>query len=212
MDAASGEQGSGLLLYKCGSTSYTEGWRGGENEMRIYSARYSGNFPNPLGNIGHTFVGVAKYDRYNYIYCYTTFSLWPEFSIGKDNDSSNNNQTSECNDKSNRGWWDDVHVNGIEEYGIGLTMTSTNNFTYPNGTSNYFSYWQKNITQNQYADMMNTGYQPPYTQYNVIPGFTWNVCTSYSAWLWNKYGGAYTPLAGPNLMYYQFLSTAYYRI
>lgn len=173
MDANSGAEGNSLFLYGCGSVTWTESFRAGDYSMRIYSR---GNWSNL---VGHTFIGFARYSSDNYINCYTTYSLWPSsWPLGVPDDTDNYG----CNDKKRRDWWDDVNVNKPADYDSGYYATYNNIY-------NNLSYWQKNITQSQYNDIINTGYQPPLSQY-IIP---YNYCTTYSRWLWEKYQGKVLP-------------------
>jgi Ricin-type beta-trefoil lectin domain len=191
IDANSGAAGQALLLWEYASSSWTEGFRGGEYNMRIYSRRYSGEYP-ALNNVGDAFIGIAKYDNYNNIVCYNTYALWP----GTDQTSNYG-----CNDKSNRGWWDNVRINKDIDYNEGYNATKNN--IYSN-----ISYWHKNITFSQYNDIINTGYQPFNSTYLIITN-----CSTYAGWLWEKYNGIYIGsniAQEPNLLYLTLISTKVY--
>ncbi len=127
---------------------------------------------------------MAKYSRYNSIDYLTTYSLWPD---PRDTDNQNNLSwndngyiTKELNDKSNRGWWDNVQVNNNNDM----------NDAYRGGQKNDFysvamTFWAKNITKSQYDSINNGQYDIGSSSYGVS-GY---VCTNYSRLLWLKYSG-----------------------
>jgi Ricin-type beta-trefoil lectin domain len=199
--AWSGNFGSPTSVWKC-TPGITELWRGGEYEMRIYSTRFTSQYPS-LQNVGHTFVGLAKYNGSNYIDCYTTYSLWPYPNV------YDNKTNLGCSDKASQGWWDNVTVNYDVEWNKGFNMTANNNYVMGN---EIFSYWQKNLNQVDYLNMVATGYRPPNAWYSIL-GPNWNTCTSYSSWLWNKYSknnNVYLSAFEPNSLYYYLIATKFY--
>lgn len=207
LDTYTGNQGYKIFLAQCGSTGYTEGWRAGDYEMRIYSRRGSSNI---LKDIGHAFVGVAKYNKYNWINEYSTYSLWPD---PKDTDDSNNyyknfqaqwNQI-EVGDKKSSDWWDSIQVNKTNDMDDGYNATQFANYTNP-----LIAYWQKNITSAEYSNIINYKYFNGQSNY-LLQG---NVCTNYSVDFWNNYNGKYIgtfrEVAFPIDLYNKLVTTQVY--
>lgn len=189
VDANGGEAGSKIFLYTCGSISFTESLRAGEYVMRIFSRRLGTVSP-----VGHTLVGFARFNSYNWIDCYTTYTLW---------NAQDNSSGIGCNDNTSRGWWDNVLTNRQDDYNEGIQYIQ-NNYN-PSG----LSYWQKSITSYEYASaVINGGWQPPISTYSAIA--VGNNCTTFSTWLWNKYTGWTLNAAEPTTLYYALKNTQVY--
>jgi hypothetical protein len=188
LDTWSGNRGQKLMVYICGSVTSTESFRAGDYEMIVY-ARKNGD----ISPFGHSFVGFAKYNNNNYIECFTAYTLW--------NEQDNSNGVG-CYDKVNRGWWDQVQVNRWGDFNEGKNLTQDNN------NSTYLSYWKKNINPSNYSDAVNGGYQPLISTYTYVS----NNCTTYTAWLWNKYTTnwfMYLDNVIPTQLYYRLKGTQF---
>lgn len=181
LDVWYGGVGQNVMLWQCAGN--TEKFRGGEYEMRIYSRGKT----NIFEDVGHAFVGVARYNQWNWVSQYSTYSLWPN---PKDDDDQNNfwkyqynswNQL-EYADKKSYGWWDNVNVNNNSDMQDGYSATQDANYTNPP-----ISYWQKNITSDEYWDLTNNKF------FDGQSNYAWqgSVCTIYSTNFWHKYNGKY---------------------
>lgn len=172
IDSSYGGPGTPIYLFQC--TTATERFRSGDVSMRIYARR--GN-PTTF-DIGHAFVSLERFDDRNNISAFTTYSLWPNEDF---DDQNTNTQFKEANDKKRRGHGDAIFVNKIEDLTNGYNATQNGIY------SPAISFWRKNITNDQYWDMVGSGYTNSYWYYNYV----FDVCTGYSKNLWIKYLGYY---------------------
>lgn len=194
IDSSYGSSGTNLYLYKCSSA--TERFRSGDVSMRIYARRGSLNPFNK--DIGHAFVTIERFDNYNNISALTTYSLWPSEDF---DDQNTNTQYKEANDKKRRGAGDAIFVNKIEDLTNGYNATQNGNY------SPAISFWRKNITNDQYWDIIGSGYTNGYWYYNGL----FDACSNYSKNLWLKYVGYY--FSSTNLpvdIYYIFINDQVY--
>jgi Ricin-type beta-trefoil lectin domain len=194
----SGDAGNALILWQCGSPSFTEGWRAGNYEMRLYARR--GQISSL--NVGHGFVQLTSYDSYNNVNTNTTYSLWPDIDTDNQNQYT---QYKEYADRSNRGSWDNVNVNHPSDLADGYDGTQNNDF---HAYSNRTSYWKKNITSSQFSDIINNlGFEVGNSTYSYFGYY----CTNYSKSLWLKYGGiGFYSTPAPIDYYYVLLNTQIY--
>ncbi len=193
IDANSGNANNSIFTYKCGSPSYTEAFRSSEYEMVVYSRKFGGVSP-----VGHTFIGFVKWNDQNYMSCYDTYTLWNDLD---------NSLGLGCNDRTSRGSWDNVFINKSGDWNEGLNLTQNNS------NPTLLSYWKKNITFNQYNDMVTAGWNPGYNNstYSILA--IGNNCTTYVNSIWNKYVGFSNMnliLPEPNSLYLKLKDTKVY--
>jgi hypothetical protein len=184
LDSDNGSANKTLYIWQCGN--YTETFRAGQYTMYTY-ARKSGN----ISPLGHAMTSFAKFDSSNWMECFATYTLWPE---------NDNRGDIGCQDRTSRGWWDNVIVNREGDW------NETRNLSQNGNNSTYLSYWQKSISANEFTEaVVGNGYQPPNSTYLYIAN-----CSNYSTWLWNKYVNQWSlnlATTSPNAIYYTLQST-----
>ncbi len=201
LDSYDGGAGRTLFLRTCDND--TERFRAGDYELGIMDRKSNGTGCNLYGSTdcGHTFLYAAKYNQYNNVERLTTFSKWSNVDNTVNNPSNYKGQHDQSQFTGNN-----IHVNNTLDLPDAYSLSQLNNYNTSNGN---YTYWQKNISYDQWYDAVTGGFKSGRsTGYNV---FLLDYCTTYAKDVWYKYDGNWLGLnLTPDGIYSVLQSTQLY--